>query len=325
MSSAGVANGRKEEKKGVVVIAARDDDTSSSTADHGDLEEYEEDTNHDDYIREFSFEPEIIVPKRTASANSLSCATTAQPVHTPKEASSSCPRPHKDSNHKQHRVRFLRPPNSLSLSLLNGRRGRLRCLPPGTAPSSPTQAQPSTTEPHSIAPHPPHVVCQLYKDDSGDGEDGSGPSTSSGRGGIDYKPVSLAGAEPTKQQRNRPADTVVGERIFKVGVGEEEEGSSGDSSERVHRKRSLVVESELSFNSDPPRTDRSASSASEEEGDNSVGSGDSGERRGRRRKRRKSRRFWWCTGGKKDRPSSAEQVHHEIEAFYYVGTKGGER
>lgn len=56
-----------------------------------------------------------------------------------------------------------------------------------------------------------------------------------------------------------------------------------------------------------------------------FGEGDSDSSEGRRRKPRKPSKqsCWrrWCFE-KGDRPSSAEQVHHEIEAFYYVGICG---
>lgn len=334
MSSAAGAKKRPRDEED-----ASSSTTTTTATDHdGYLDDDEEDNNHDDYIREFSFEPEIIVPKRTVSANSLTCyAATSSSTASLKAAAAkaadeekakdlkrrSLKRPQRtqssnDSNHQ--RMRFLRP-NSLSLSLYK------RNHPPGLAPPGQQQSKASTTTesiiPYTPPPSPtPSLAASLYPPPPPRPcrgqflESGvcAGPSTSSGQ----HRDISLADGEPTGQQQKCLSNKSAPQspRIFIVGEeGQEDEeeevvGHRETSARRQVKQQRREASPAISVVESDPKCSATDSSS---EGD--------GDTRARRRKRRKSRRLWCIDfGRRKNRPeSSAEQVHHDIEAFYYVG------
>lgn len=287
MSSAG-ANGpagkgeRDEEKSGDQVkwIVRQEE------VDDGEEEEqHEEDNSHDDYIREFSFEPEIIVPKRTPSANSLTssstCASLAKDRN--KDPTNRSQRSHSGSNHKEPRVRFLRP-NSLSLSLY-----KLR--PPGPAPlvknTATTESSIIPTTAAAAAAAPPPTL-------SSSSVDTARPSTSTS---DHHGCISLAEVKPSEQeQQRRKFDSNKSARPFVVNAEGRHAKDVGDNAE-INSAKSAAG----NFSDDDNL--QVVQVATEEETN--------------RGKKCRRRRFWWCFG--KDRPSSSDQVHHEIEAFYYVG------
>lgn len=239
MASAGASAQKVAEEK--------DDDgddksSSTTTAEHGDYE----DNNYDDYIREFSFEPEIILGKRT-DPDSLTCLSPAASV-----------KQRLLRNHKLFR------PNTLSLS-----------LPPPAAEAA--TLGPLTENINSIIP--------LQLDAS--------------TANVDL----LAGAVSQKIRRcspNRLSDNI-------NLVKRTDEG--GESVVVVNKKKDLFsIEAEYS-ESDP------------------EGEEEKKERKGRRKDNSDKSKFkWWWRGlGRRRRrkggPLAADQVHNDIEAFYYVRTE----
>lgn len=221
----------------------------------------EEEENHDDYIREFSFEPELIVPKRTVSANSLTCYQTS---------------PSGDSTHPPDE-RPQRPQRSHSNRSAEKSRGLLSKTRLPVTGASPLN------ESASVIPSPHSTQSVLVGQDS------------------NVEPISLAGRTATGEDWDRKP--VRRAAVFVVGEGE------GRAEEDLL---------EITVDGGPVK----------EEAENKDCEGDGGggrdlERTESGRKRSKSRGWWkrWCI--EKDHASSADQVHHEIEAFYYVGTLGG--
>lgn len=289
-------------------------DASSSTTtatDHGYEEEEEEDgeeeseDNHiDDYIREFSFEPEIIVPRRNVSSNSLTCVGGEQktPLTCPVQRSNSTN--NNNNNNSRNKVRFLQT-KPLSLAI-----HKRHHHPP---PSSPTQRQrivnresvissKATTLPHH---HPPTTVAPpVLEQVLNERVCSSSSSTCANLPSIEFKnPVhSLVGKDSAEQQWPPPT---VEPNIFIVGE------SNNPSGDHHHNNKKVQQEDQLTTTS--------------------FGELDFGEPGRRRKKRRRNKSPWdrlrsaLCLKNnkksKKDHlPSTAEQVNHEIEAFYYVGT-----
>lgn len=236
MSSAG-ASAEKEARKIVKEKVEDGDDKSSSS--HGD---YEDDDNYDDYIREFSFEPEIILGKRT-EPDSFTCCRNPTSIAVKQRLL---------CNHKL----FL--PNTLSLSLPK---------PP------PPAAGPMTDNINSIIP--------LQLD------------------GSSEKNVELL-AEAVPQKIHRCSPNRLSDKINLVKGTDE----GAESAPIVVKKKDIFsIEAEYS-ESDPE----------EEE-----------EKKARKDNSRKRKSKWWWRGvGKRRRkggPLADDQVHHDIEAFYYVGTE----
>lgn len=264
--------------------------SSSITTTAADLGDYEDD-NHDDYIREFSFEPEIILGRRTgpnlftcsadvAAATPSSSITSSSPFRPPlasfpsssttsqgeSEQKSNSSR-EKYSSHNQYRALFR--PKSLALSLCN------RYRPPVEASSAPPPPQPTvflSTNSIIIPRQQYSGTTRRYSQ-----SDDAGPSTE------DVRTVQFAGIEERAAAKRRlkcdEDNAIASDRLCEVRIEKEISG----------------VQKEEDNCDDPERG-------------NPV--------KGRTRKSR-WRRGWLHEKGAR----SVQQVHHEIEAFYYVGTE----
>lgn len=291
-----------------------------------------DDTTHDDYIREFSFEPEIIVPKRTASANSLTCyagvaadgrTQRVQPEvgrNSAKRSHSTSNKPNNDNHPRAPRVRFLRPA-SLSLSLYKTNRPP----PPGLAPSStravavtgPCELQ--STE--SIIP-PPLSIPSTSTAVSSSLKSGTTTVQSSVHRGppsvCDHRQFSFAERPRSRQQLTSAENKNNSLKQNKFIVGDSDVQLTPEEESHPGQFREKFV----SFYPSTTNPSTYTIDESAEEVDSASDSSRSSGHRRRHRSRRKasrSRSFLrgWCND--KHRPSSAEQVNNEIEAFYYVG------
>lgn len=207
-------------------------------------------SNPDDYIREFSFEPELIVGRR-ADFNSISKVTRSGGRDLAK-------RP-------ERHVTFLRP-NRHSF--------------PKRSTNWPVVATTLSVIPFDSSP------AGIYQRDGGD--------------------HNLSVLSTTEyDHRRHPSSQVIGGLSINSAVrdqynqrlsdGDRQDNVGGGPHERVQRAIVELIE-----------TDRG-----EDDEEKSAPSG---------RKRRKRPWWRWWRGSGKGSASSAEQVHHDIEAFYYVGS-----